>query len=95
MLGPCGGHIHACMPGMLQFTTLTRTMVCRSLTSCHCSSTDLHVQCTEQGGVHMDLGGVIGRVAKGGDDEGPVRPACLLQGCFQQEHAVVVCVSFS
>lgn len=58
-------------------------------------SADLHVQSTEQGGVHVDLGGVISRVAKGRDDEGPVRPPCLLQGRFQHEHAVMVCISFS
>lgn len=60
-----------------------------------CNCTDLHVQSTEQGRVHVDLGGVVGRVAKGGNDEGPVRAPCLLQGSFQHEHAVVVCVSFS
>lgn len=80
---------------MLQCTTLTRRLLCRRLTSWNCNSTDLHVQGTEQGRVHVDLGGVVSRVAKGGDDEGPVRAPCLLQGCFQQEHAVVVCVSFS
>lgn len=62
------------------------------LTRCNCSKADLHVQGTEQGGVHVDLGGVISRGPEGGDDEGPVRAPGLLQGRFQQEHAVLVCV---
>jgi hypothetical protein len=34
--------------------------------------TDLHVQGSKEGGVHVDLGGVIRGARQGGDDEGPV-----------------------
>ena len=54
--------------------------------------TNLHVQGSKEGGVHVDLGGVIRGAWQGGDDEGPVGAARLLQGCFQHQHAVLVCV---
>ncbi len=54
--------------------------------------TDLHVQGSKEGGVHVDLGGVIRGARQGGDDEGPVGAASFLQGCFQHQHAVLVCV---